>query len=105
MSAEEPTYEGNCVDEVSALDRARSAHERSFLWPPDQRSIALARDADSRLEIFIVGPPLDATLRVVADVLEYNVWSTDEGGLFQQAGSCFPAVSTSTKWGLSCVSS
>lgn len=76
MLPKEPTYEA-LRDEVAGIESASSSRERTLVWVTDQRSVALARDADGRLEIFLPGPALQATLKVVANVIEHDVWSTD----------------------------
>ena len=72
------TYEA-LRDEIAALVPANSSDSRTLLWAESSHAVALARDPRGRLEVFVVGEPVDATDRLVRENLEHQVWTTASG--------------------------
>lgn len=66
-------------EEISVLCKAQDQSERRLLWVTAEHSLAVCRDTAGRLEIFIVGGPLDASSGTVADVLEHQTWQAEGG--------------------------
>jgi hypothetical protein len=81
VASREATYE-RLRNEISALEDAATASDRFLTWATDDRSLALARDDAGRLEVFILGDRLVAATKVVAEVLEHQSWSADDGLVF-----------------------
>lgn len=81
MTSREATYE-RLRNEISGLEDAATANDRVLVWATADRSLALARDDAGRLEVFVLGEPLVAATRVVADLLEHQTWTADDGLVF-----------------------
>ncbi|MCF4122076.1 PD-(D/E)XK motif protein [Antribacter sp. KLBMP9083] len=52
---------------------------RELIWADSGESLAVARNAGSLIEIFVVGPPLHATSSVLDGHLEHQTWTTSTG--------------------------
>lgn len=61
------------------LQPAHRPEDRILVWADSGRSLAVSRDPIGRLEIFLVGDPLEASIMVVAENLQHQVWTTQEG--------------------------
>jgi len=66
-------------DAVAALAPAKTAADRTLVWADATHTLALARDAQGRLEVFVVGEPLHAIDKLIAQNLEHQVWTTASG--------------------------
>jgi hypothetical protein len=79
------TYEGSALtyetlrDQLAAAGPASSPEARTLIWAENSRSVAVSRDPGGRLEVFVVGVPVDATDRLVSENLEHHVWTTASG--------------------------
>lgn len=62
------------------LPRSRGENDRDLLWVDEARTLAVSRDADGRLELFLPGPPLPSSIKTVADSLSHDQWWFQEGG-------------------------
>jgi hypothetical protein len=78
VGTEDATYEW-LRSEVSSLPKAPLPSSRRLDWVTSEHSIAVSRDTEGRLEVFVPGEPLSATTRTVAEVLEHQVWKADDG--------------------------
>jgi len=78
VGLEDATYEW-LRSEISSLKQAPDPSSRRLDWVTSDHSLAVSRDAEGRLEVFVAGKPLSATTKTVADLLEHQVWNTDEG--------------------------
>lgn len=65
--------------QIEELRPASDASDRSVVWADPAHTVGVARDPHSRLEIFVVGGPLDAVDRVIAENLDHRVWTTAAG--------------------------
>lgn len=52
---------------------------RELLWATDSKTLAVARNADGVIEVFIVGPPLSVASAELGDNLEHQTWTTSAG--------------------------
>jgi hypothetical protein len=59
---------------------AADENARDLVWVDEARTLAVSRDSDGRLELFLPGPPLDATIKAIRDRLEHQQWWLSEGG-------------------------
>ena len=64
---------------LGELRAARSPEDRTLVWADSGHSLAASRDPSGRLEIFVVGEPLEALSPIVAENLEHQVWTTRDG--------------------------
>lgn len=64
---------------VAALPAASGDMDRVLFWVDAQHRLALARDAQGKVEVFVVCEPLVATLREVTAALQHQVWTTASG--------------------------
>ena len=77
-----------------ALGRLRKASDRftrDLVWAGPDRSVALGRDDQGKVEVFVVGPPLVAASRPVRDALVHQEWSTKDGRTFEASRVALPA--------------
>jgi hypothetical protein len=65
--------------EIASIDNAPDPRNRRLVWVTPKHTLALARDAEGRLELFIAGDPLVANHKVVSQLLEHQVWTVDDG--------------------------
>jgi hypothetical protein len=80
MEHKDATYE-RLRNDVSALEPAPDGYHRQLHWVVDEM-LAVARNEASCIEVFVVGDdPLQASIRVVSDLLEHEVWSWVQGQL------------------------
>jgi len=68
-----PTYE-QLRSQISLLSRPETNDAREISWTTGARVVGLSRTHEDRLEIFLVGGPLQPTLRSVRDALQYGPW-------------------------------
>lgn len=78
MKSESATFEA-LRRELQGAVRAPSAHERRISWVGSGRRMAFARDAQGRLELFLVGDPLVPRERTVHERLLHDTWQTAGG--------------------------
>lgn len=64
---------------LGELQPAKTPEDRILVWADEGRALAVSRDPMDRLEVFIVGDPLEASNTVVAENLRHQVWTTREG--------------------------
>lgn len=64
---------------LKAAAPAPSAHERRISWVGGGRRLAFARDHKGRLEVFLLGEPLDARERTVRERLVHDTWHPVDG--------------------------
>lgn len=64
---------------VASLPAASAETDRVLLWVDAEHRLALARDAQGRVEIFIVCEALVPTLREVTAALQHQIWTTAAG--------------------------
>ncbi|GEA81935.1 PD-(D/E)XK motif protein [Cellulomonas uda] len=69
---------------------APSAEDRELVWADPGHLLALARDDRGQVEIFVVGPPLTASTRVVAANLVHHTWRTSDGSTFDASRVVLP---------------
>lgn len=77
-------------EQLAGVAPAHDSAARDLLWVDLEHRLAVARDAASRVEVFITGPPLIAATRVVGDALEHDTWSTFHGGELPATRVVFP---------------
>lgn len=65
--------------QIEQLRPALDASDRTLVWADPAHSVGVARDPHGRLEIFVVGGPLDAVDRLIAENLDHRVWTTGSG--------------------------
>ena len=63
-------------DAVVQLPPAAEEAGRDLTFADAARSVAVARDREGRVEIFLIGPELEATLKPVANSLQFHEWTT-----------------------------
>ena len=79
MEGDITTFE-SLRSELKEAVPAPSAEERRISWVGAERRIAFARDAEGRLELFLLGEALSARERTVRERLLHNTWQRAEGG-------------------------
>ncbi|GGO72170.1 PD-(D/E)XK motif protein [Nocardioides deserti] len=67
-------------ERLPTLQAAASADDRDLVWVDESRTVAVSRDTEGRLELFLPGPPLASALKPVADSLSHHQWWFDDGG-------------------------
>lgn len=72
-------YEELLAD-IQALARPESDGERSVFWTSAAKILGVARTPEDRLEIFLVGPQLDATRLGLRNALEFGTWFRGASG-------------------------
>lgn len=77
---------------LPAIDRAPSEDDRDLVWADAAHSVAISRDPEGRLEIFLPGPPLEATVRAVASSLSHHAWWFPDGGSMEASRLQFPGA-------------
>lgn len=78
MESDSTTFE-RLRGELKVAVRAPSAHERRITWVGAERRMAFARDAKGRLEVFLLGGPLQPRERTVQERLLHDTWKTAGG--------------------------
>jgi hypothetical protein len=68
---------------VHRLPYATSDGDREIGWGSSGGSVGLARTSVGRVEIFLPGPPLEATSRRVREALEHQHWFRADGGALE----------------------
>jgi hypothetical protein len=68
---------------VEGLPHAKSDSDREIGWGNSGGSVGLARTSVGRIEIFLPGPALKATLRRVREALEHQRWFRADGGALE----------------------
>lgn len=64
---------------LSELRPARTPKDRVLVWADSRHSLAVSRDSVGRLEVFVVGDPLEASSALVAENLQHQFWTTQDG--------------------------
>jgi hypothetical protein len=67
-------------ERLPGLQAAASADDRDLVWVDESRTLAVSRDAEGRLELFLPGPPLTSALKPVADSMSHHQWWFHDGG-------------------------
>lgn len=67
-------------ERLPQLQRAAGKDDRDLVWVDQARTIAVSRDVEGRLELFLPGPPLAASVKGVADSLSHQQWWFEDGG-------------------------
>ena len=62
-----------------AMKPAADPRHRYLKWATTTRSLAVARDSDGRIEVFVAGRELSAATTAVADVLQHQTWRSEGG--------------------------
>lgn len=83
-------YEG-LVRVLAELPPATAGDRRTVHWAGANKVIGLSRDLLGRIEIFIAGPELRCTSRVIGANLAYDRWERTQGGEFQANRLRLPA--------------
>ncbi|MDN4473376.1 PD-(D/E)XK motif protein [Demequina zhanjiangensis] len=65
-------------DSIIGLTSPEDASRR-IVWAEGTKAIGVARDHMGRLEVFVVGEPLAASIASVRDALEHDTWSREDG--------------------------
>lgn len=87
MESKSATYE-NLKNEIGLLEAAADHLQRDLKWVGNAR-LAVARNQDGCIEVFLAGDPLRASIQIVEDLLEHQVW-TYSGGEFAAARIVLP---------------
>jgi hypothetical protein len=66
-------------EKVLQLRPAAKSAERDLVWADAEHTLAVAREPEGRLEIFLLGDELQAATRPVRERLEYQVWNRAAG--------------------------
>lgn len=90
MALSDTTYEW-LRESVSSIETAADTNSRRLLWVTADHSLALARDTEGRLEVFVTGPSLVPMIRAVGEVLEHQVWRADDGSDLEANRLVLPA--------------
>lgn len=69
---------------------APSPEDRELIWADPGHLLALARDDRGQVEIFVVGPPLTASSRVVAANLVHHTWRASDGSTLDASRVVLP---------------
>lgn len=67
-------------EQLPRLDSAKGPRDRDLVWVNRERTVAVGRDEDGRLEMFLPGPPLIPSVKAVADSMSHQEWSLEGGG-------------------------
>lgn len=68
-------------EQLPGLPRAVSEDDRELVWVDEARTLAVSRDPEGRLEVFLPGAPLTPSMKTVADSLSHHQWQFQEGGV------------------------
>lgn len=75
---------------ISGIPAARDLKSRTLNWASGT-TIAVARDSAGRMEVFISGAPLVASVKTVRDILEHDSWLTDDNQVLTATRVVLPA--------------
>lgn len=78
-------------DQVTALAPAVDRDVRDLLWADERHSMAVARDPRGRIEVFVIGDKVEASIRSVRECLVYQRWTTSDGGAIDATRVVLPA--------------
>src|SRR5690349_11266946 len=78
MADRDATYEW-LREVVSNIEPATARETRQLSWATAKHVLGLSRDTKRRIEVFVVGEPLTATVASVAEVLEHQTWTFEDG--------------------------
>ncbi|SER61100.1 Putative PD-(D/E)XK family member [Pedococcus cremeus] len=87
MESKSATYE-RLKRDIGLLEAAADHLHRDLHWV-ENAPLAVARNQDSCIEVFLAGGPLRASIRIVEDLLEHQVWAYS-GGEFAAARIVLP---------------
>lgn len=76
MPEADPTSFEWLREAIVQLPRAAEEAGRDLTFADAARSVAVARDHEGRMEIFLIGPELQATLKPVVNSLQFQEWTT-----------------------------
>lgn len=85
----EESYEGLRARIVS-LPPEPDIRSRTLAWVTGDRHLAVSRNPDGRVEVFVAGDPLRATSTAVGEVLEHDRWAADGGEEFEASRVVLP---------------
>lgn len=77
---------------VKSLECPSSDERRSVEWCNDQKTIAVARQIDGRVEVFIVAPEILSNSHLLTRHLEFNKWKSKDGSEFSANRLVFPSL-------------
>lgn len=72
------TYE-RLRERISTTRPAPDPSRRELVWAEPTHVLGVARDPKGRLEVFVVGEPLEPTDHLVAENVQHHVWRTSTG--------------------------
>lgn len=78
MGRKDETYEGLRARIIS-LPAEPDIRSRTLTWVTGDRYLAVSRNPDGRVEVFVAGDPLRATTTAVGEVLEHDRWAAEGG--------------------------
>lgn len=64
---------------IAELNPAGEDERRSLVWCNEAQSLAASRGVRGELEIFLLGPPLDAASETVREILDHSTWKREDG--------------------------
>lgn len=79
MESRSATYE-RLKNDIGRLEAAADNSHRDLHWVENAR-LAVARNQEGCIEVFLAGNPLRASIRMVEDLLEHQVWRYSGGEL------------------------
>lgn len=79
-------------ERLPALAPAAGDDQRNLLWVDAARTLAVSRDAVGRLEMFIPGPEVAASIRAVRDSLSHQSWWLSNGDQLDANRIQFPSA-------------
>jgi hypothetical protein len=91
MHDPEPMTFERLREQVAALSPASESDARELVWADEQRSIAIARDPRARIEIFVIGDELEASIRSVRECLVHQRWTASDGSAIDATRVVLPA--------------
>jgi len=89
MERKDATYE-RLRAMVADLPAEADASSRTLSWATEGHVLALARDPERRVEVFVAGLPLLAESKIVGDLLEHDTWAMDDGGSIEASRVVLP---------------
>ncbi|GAA2147014.1 hypothetical protein GCM10009844_23790 [Nocardioides koreensis] len=79
-------------EQLRGLDSAAAEDARDLVWADESHSVGVSRDPQGRLEIFLPGTPLRATIKAVSDSLSHHQWWFADGGVIEASKLQFPGA-------------